>query len=134
MSELEPTLTYSNPTATDELLTLLKEHGVEHYEHEAPAADCVAFFDGNGWHDCWDSVGEEINVTFSMTPEQVIAATLGSCNCSDNCTNSERTETCEMEYVSDWMSWHCKSCDHMDMAPRNPKPRYCKWCGRKVVD
>jgi len=42
--------------------------------------------------------------------------------------------TCEMEYVSDWMSWHCKSCDHMDMAPRNPKPRYCKWCGRKVVE
>ena len=44
------------------------------------------------------------------------------------------TETCEMEYVSDWMSWHCKACDQMDMAPRNPKPRYCKWCGRKVVD
>jgi len=43
------------------------------------------------------------------------------------------TETCEMEYVSDFMSWHCKACDQMDMAPRNPKPRYCKWCGRKVV-
>lgn len=42
-------------------------------------------------------------------------------------------ETCEMEYVSDFMSWHCKACDQMDMAPRNPKPRYCKWCGRKVV-
>ena len=42
--------------------------------------------------------------------------------------------TCEMEYVSDFMSWHCKACDQMDMAPRNPKPRYCKWCGRKVVD
>lgn len=41
--------------------------------------------------------------------------------------------TCEMEYVSDFMSWHCKACDQMDMAPRNPKPRYCKWCGRKVV-
>lgn len=64
--------------------------------------------------------------------EQAIAATLGSSNCPNNCTNDERTETCEMEYVSDWMSWHCKACDHMDMAPRNPKPRYCKWCGRRV--
>lgn len=42
-------------------------------------------------------------------------------------------ETCEMEYVSDWMSWHCKACDMMDMAPRDPKPRFCKWCGRKVT-
>lgn len=42
--------------------------------------------------------------------------------------------TCEMEYVSDFMSWHCKACDQLDMAPRNPKPRYCKWCGRKVVE
>ena len=42
--------------------------------------------------------------------------------------------TCEMEYVSDFMSWHCKACGQMDMAPRNPKPWYCKWCGRKVVD
>ena len=70
------------------------------------------------------------------TPSEAIEriATLGSCSCTNDCTNGERTETCEMEYVSDWMSWHCKSCDHMDMAPRNPKPRYCKWCGRKVVD
>jgi len=64
-------------SATDKLLTLLKEHGVEHYEHEAPATDCIAFFDGEGWHDCWESVDGEVNVTFSMTPEQAIAATLG---------------------------------------------------------
>ena len=53
-------------------------------------------------------------------PEQAVEAMLGR-------------GTCEMEYVSDFMSWHCKACDMMDMAPRNPKPRYCKWCGRKVV-
>lgn len=45
----------------------------------------------------------------------------------------ERARTCEMEYVSDFMSWHCKACDMMDMAPRDPKPRFCKWCGAKVV-
>lgn len=41
---------------------------------------------------------------------------------------------CEMEYVSEFMSWHCKACGQMDMALRNPKPRYCKWCGRKVAE
>ena len=58
--------------------------------------------------------------TWPFTPEQAIAATLG------------RGE-CEMEYVNDFMSWHCKACDMMDMAPHNPKPCYCKWCGAKVV-
>ena len=47
--------------------------------------------------------------------------------------NTRAERTCEMEYIADFMSWHCKACDMMDMAPRNPKPRYCKWCGAKVV-
>lgn len=46
--------------------------------------------------------------------------------------NTRHVETCEMEYVSDFMSWHCKACDMMDMAPRDPKPRFCKRCGRRV--
>ena len=124
-------------SATDVLRRLLDERGVEWWQKKR--------------HTCWKvSKGQEVEMwraweapdgsltlkvdyIYDLTPEQAIAATLGSCNCSSNCTNGERTETCEMEYVSDWMSWHCKSCDHMDMAPRNPKPRYCKWCGRKVV-
>ena len=31
---------------------------------------------------------------WSCTPEQAIAATLGSCNCTNDCTNGERTGTC----------------------------------------
>ena len=65
-------------SATDELRTLLDERGVGSYTHEAPAAVCLAFFDGKRWHDCWESTGGEVNVTFSMTPEQVVAATLGA--------------------------------------------------------
>ena len=79
-------------SAIDELLTLLKEHGAEHYEHEAPATDCIAFFDGDGWHDCWESVAGEVNVTFSMTPEQAIAATLGTTDA--NPTQAESSGTC----------------------------------------
>ena len=61
----------------EELSRMLEERGVGAYKHEAPAAVCLAFFDGNRWHDCWESTGGEVNVTFSMTPEQAIAATLG---------------------------------------------------------
>lgn len=61
----------------DRLCELLDEQGLEWREHEAPATDCIAFCDGSGWHDCWESVDGEVNVTFSITPEQAIAATLG---------------------------------------------------------
>lgn len=43
-------------------------------------------------------------------------------------------ETCEMEYINDWMGWHCKSCDNLRMGLSHQKPKYCPNCGRKVVD
>ncbi len=119
-------------TATDELRCLLDEQGVE-WDYDITGAASTRF-NANGVELTFIDMRDGVICSTILTPEQAIAATLGSCNCSDNCTNGERTNgTCEMEYVSDWMSWHCKSCDQMDMAPRNPKPRYCKWCGRKVV-
>ena len=63
-------------TDIEKLCRILDERGVKWREHEAPATDCIAFFDGNGWHDCWESADGEINVTFSMTPEQAITATI----------------------------------------------------------
>jgi predicted RNA-binding Zn-ribbon protein involved in translation (DUF1610 family) len=112
-------------TATDELLTILKEHGVEHYEHEAPATDCIAFFDGNGWHDCWESVDGEVNVTFSMTPEQAIAATLGAGTCHNN--------------APAYLDFLCSECgfvhyhsDTNDTGDGN-EWHFCPNCGREVV-
>lgn len=67
-------------SATEDLRRMLDERGVEYYEHEAPASDCIAFFDGVCWHDCWGSVGDEVNVTLSLTPEQAIAITFGDVN------------------------------------------------------
>ena len=67
----------SEQIAIERLHELLNRHGVGTYKHTAPEAVCLAFFDGKRWHDCWESVGGEVNVTFSMTPEQAIAATLG---------------------------------------------------------
>lgn len=114
-------------SATDELLTLLKEQGFEHYEHEAPAEEnCIAFYDGNRWHDCWESVDGEVNVTFSMTPAQAIAATMGRGTCRLRPWEMERDTgfydcmECDCGHVADvgdWAEWH-----------------FCPNCGAKVVD
>ena len=127
-------------SATEILRHLLDEQGLEWREHEAPATDCIAFFDGNGWHDCWESTGSEVNVTFSMTPAQAIAATLGS----SNCTNSERTETCHDE--GDPSDFCCSACgvrmftstsDTYTMIASDERtiikrPNYCPNCGRRI--
>lgn len=116
--------------ATEELRRLLDERGVEWRDTKIGKGFITVFeHDGITWIVTEHSSGR-LSVKGcvkptqghydGMTPEQAIAATLG------------RGE-CEMEYVSDFMSWHCKACDMMDMAPHNPKPRYCKWCGAKVV-
>lgn len=78
------------------------------------------------------------------TPEQAIAATLGSCNCSNNCMNSERTGTChDRGTFNSWGFFTCSNCsivfplDAVKDAPsigRTLPPKYCPNCGRKVVD
>ena len=117
---------------TEELCRLLDEQGLEWREHEAPAAECIAFFDGNGWHDCWESVDGEVNVTFSMTPEQAIAATLGRGTCKpmtyDNGYPMDRVEP--GEYYEFWEpACACSECGELI-----PMRRYCPNCGRRIVD
>lgn len=124
-------------SATDELRRLLDERGIE-WEDGGEGLTIIPAQDGvpRAWTvNTWPSgkdMGDCLWVQnrHPLTPEQAIAATLGA---DAKPTQAESSGTCEMEYVSDFMSWHCKACDQMDMAPRNPKPRYCKWCGRKVV-
>lgn len=72
-----------------------------------------------------------------------LKATLSSCNCSNNCTNSERTETChpvisdnltESEGTGD--AWaDCSECGHLLFVltdPNSQVPNYCPNCGRRV--
>lgn len=40
--------------------------------------------------------------------------------------------TCEMEWVSDWMGWHCKACDSLRLGLPDQKPNFCPNCGAKV--
>lgn len=68
-------------------------------------------------------------------------STLGLCNCSNNCTNSERTETCHDTKRSRW--FRCSECGFgiEDMYindegeyPSKDQPRYCPNCGRRIEE
>ena len=119
---------------TEELLDELRNLACDVNEAEIRAHSVINLIQGpynrhyrlnvnHEWLDAWHG---EFNRIL-----QAIAATLGVTGKVSE--KDSDAGTCQMEYVSDFMSWHCKACDQMDMAPRNPKPRYCKWCGRKVV-
>ena len=94
-----------------------------------------------GWVTAWE-FGGHLSYTWHMgekpTPQQAIAATLGSCNCSNNCTNGERTETCHIDLVGYNQRedrFQCRSCDWYMWFKRGTWPQfnYCPNCGRRCV-
>ena len=227
MSGLEPTSTYSSPTATERIRAMLDERGVEWWQKKR--------------HTCWKvSKGQEVEMwraweapdgsltlkvdyIYGLTPAQAIAATLGqepwvnptwerwhrslrhdeiksigdaveqlmyeaiefggdmgpngntyngidegdvltsgfinewierfesalgSCNCPNNCTNGERTETCEADetdlipfaradsddFKVDYIHvMECTECGHV-YEHVNGDYEYCPRCGRKRRD
>lgn len=107
-------------SATSELIALLDERGAEYtVDH--------------GYRDVFWDFGESCTARASaigtrglvqmivtgITPEHAVEVTLG------------RGE-CEVEYVSEWMGWHCKSCDALWQGLKDQPPRFCKECGRRV--
>lgn len=73
MSELEPTRTYSNLTATELLRRMLDERGVEYKRHYLN----TSWYVGMKLYMATDDVDGTLTVD-NLTPEQAIAATLGS--------------------------------------------------------
>lgn len=110
-------------TATDELRRLLDERGVEWLEGSPNKTKWhvggIEFVATNAWPRNDATRTKMVVHAMYPTPEQAVEATLGR-------------GTCEMEYVPDWMGWHCKSCDNLRQGLRDQKPRYCPNCGRKV--
>jgi len=106
---------------TEELRKLLDERGVRWWDaspgktkwHSTVLNGTVAMSEWNG-RAILDTGYEYV------TPAQAVEATLG------------RGE-CEIEYVKDWMGWHCKSCDTLWQGLQDQPPKYCKECGRLVV-
>jgi hypothetical protein len=83
MSELEPTITELEPTATERLRALLDERGVE-WDADDEAMDDGSLSQVTYWY-CngieWSADGRDEYLAFDavqlLTPEQAIAATLG---------------------------------------------------------
>ena len=91
-----------------------------------------------GWVTAWE-FGGHLSYTWHMgekpTPQQAIAATLGSCNC----TNGERMNgTCHIDLVGYNQRedrFQCRSCDWYMWFKRGTWPQfnYCPNCGRRCV-
>ena len=132
MSKLEPTRTYSNPTATDELRAMLDELGVEHKD----------FFDQTWWEDSDGAAyiavetrpldnnnpSTKLMIKRTATPEQAIAATLGSGTCVP-VLDSERDS---QPYLKP--RFVCSECGCQLTESRLGKvwQNYCPNCGRRV--
>lgn len=106
-------------SATDELRALLDERGVK-WEKGASLTSMYTYWTDCNGHDV-TAVGTDSVMFMShfVTPAQAVEVTLG------------RGE-CEVEYVSEWMGWHCKSCDALWQGLKDQPPRFCKECGRRV--
>ena len=110
-------------TATERIRAMLDERGVEWTEPNNMARSHTTYWTA-GFLRCGavefnDGMVSIASSSDDITPEQAIEATLG------------RGE-CEVEYVSDWMGWHCKACDMLWQGLRDQRPHFCPNCGRKV--
>lgn len=114
-------------TSTERLHKLLDERGVEW--REGVSSHTIEWMNANGQR-CsamyW-------NPTFSVcisecTPEQAIAATLGSGTCRLESMHSYTDSCATMRYVIEL------SCHTLDDWSESEPPAYCPWCGAKVVE
>lgn len=137
---------------TERLRALLDERGVEWEDMSIRPYACTSWRDPGG-EPCTALEGADdipdgkLSAQALLTPEQAIAATLGSCNCS----NSERTETCKADETDTIKCWvKCKdepSSERMELIHVlecsvcggtyehvNGGYEFCPRCGREVVD
>ena len=127
-------------SATDELRRLLDERGVEHGDVESapyPPYNSTRRMTTFWANKCvWQYIEDEREggdielegryMSMSVTPEQVIAATLGSGTCHLKPWEMERDTgfydcmECDCGYVADvadWASWHfCPSCGRQNVV------------------
>lgn len=120
----------SEQTATDRLRELLDERGVEWKAHGYENHTWWSNNENVGWHaenrPCVR--GLYVKVEAVLTPEQAIAATLGSGMCT---LPETRVDHGSIEYngVTEWRK--CSACGEEILAY---PAHFCPNCGRKVVD
>lgn len=144
-------------TATDELRRLLDERGVEWRYKDERTTYWYGTLDGKEWGE-WTAIemGDYLHLTFSangdtVTPEEAIAATLGSVSEKDSERVSEKgserrgraeeTECIDTRCYGDPHGgevYHihvmeCSACGRT-FEHVNGSYEFCPRCGRKVVD
>ena len=129
----------SDKSATERLREMLDERGVEWESKDVEGIPgfhdtrwnaydvrwCYVEFVGNNYTKLGPS-GE-----FHCTPEQAIAATLGSGTCEMETDDSE-LELIASSHEDTW-AYKCSACDWSFRYDRGIKPNYCPNCGTKVV-
>lgn len=140
-------------TATEELRRMLDERGVEWMDGSYAQLWCTVWHgqDGKQWRMTENMSGMLTELeAWQVTPEQAIAATLGSCSRSSNCTNGERTNgTCrDVRSADHIIAFECSECGCWvaydeywetgiyvpdETGQEHIHPRYCPNCGAKVV-
>lgn len=127
-------------SATEELRRLLDERGVEWWQ-SANTLGCVF----TRWYSplfgdevCAMENGEEGLVLFDhfMTPEQVVAATLGGGTCNADETDTWECVRDDLGGYGKTLTVHvmeCTECGHT-YEHVNGSYEFCPRCGRKVVD
>ena len=136
-------------SATGRLRALLTERGVEwwpmHDDEVGYREDRDTEFLVYGCKHVAHEWGCRLQVDM-LTPEQAIAATLGSCSCTNNCTNGERTGTCTADETDTIGALYndnhhikkitihvmeCSECGHT-YEHVNGRYEFCPRCGRRI--
>jgi len=130
MSELEPTITELEPTATERLRALLDERGVEYRWDNGTA---TWYVDGV-MYNAWGRDNERLTMSVChLTPEQAIAATLGSCNCSSSERTSDIDATGERQRDAVEVV-RCRDCACFSVDDSDHDYRTGWWCKRWYTD
>lgn len=115
-------------SATDELRRLLDERGVEWMPSAWSARDETFYKVGNTGFLATEMSGGRMKVCIEgyVVPEQAVEATLGTGTCNRVREYFGRSGKSYREV--------CSECHHIIYDGWQDKPRYCPFCGRKVVD
>lgn len=132
-------------TATERVRELLDERGVE-WDYGITGST-TTMFSVNGVDLTFTPMRDGLVCSTILTPEQAIAATLGSSNCTNDCTNGERTGTCIADETEVWecvcdgigrygkrVTVHvmeCSECGHT-YEHVNGDYEFCPHCGRRI--
>lgn len=117
---------------TERLRALLDERGVEwDYGITGPTTTMFRVNGVNGVDLTFTPMRDGLLCSTILTPEQAIAATLGSCDCS----NSERTETCRLDGFADVPFSVDYEIDGYDMGSSRDYATLaeCSSCGAYVI-